>query len=237
MSQLAAANGSSYIWGSGSDFAPEGGTYTLCWCANVRELTCDSLQSFQVAAGRLLVLGPLINHSFTCVRSSDCSDLTPILGAGLSSSSKVALRKGGCGSPIELLVSASNSNGVANFSDSATILTFGKSDLTLGLDYRVIVTADDAGYDLCWCGLESCSASDFVVPLGKLRVEGPVASQEIHCAAGQQCSLSGIQSVGETPGDRIMILTACGGMRAAVPGFPNGGVAERTDAETAVRLW
>ncbi|CAE7548498.1 SVEP1 [Symbiodinium necroappetens] len=224
-----------YTWGSrGSDFAPEGGSYQVCWCANINGILCDSLQLFQMAVGRLQVRGPSSAHSFWCVRGRDCTDLQPLFGVGLSSSDQVVLRSTGCGSVAFQQISPSNLNGIASLGaspgTSGLVLSFGESNLQQGVDLRISANANEAGHDLCWCGRDSCNAEDFSVPFGKLRVQGPLANQEISCSVGQRCSLGAVQSVRASLEDRIMILSACG-TGQAVPGFPGGGIAK------AVATW
>ena len=162
------------------------------------------------------MLGPLTDHSFVCVRGRDCNDLQPVHGTGLSGS-LVSLRSAGCGSAKGQRVSPANQDGIANVTEATNlsgvttnhsgvpyyVLTFGTSNLQEGIDYRLSVNADDAGHYLCWCGLESCSEDSFVVPLGRLRVEGPLANQEARCSVGQPCPLNAIQSVGLNPDDRL----------------------------------
>ncbi|CAE7458020.1 dbo [Symbiodinium sp. CCMP2592] len=223
-----------YTWGSsGSDFAPEGGSYQVCWCANINGIVCDSLQLFQMAVGRLQVRGPSSAHSFWCVRGRDCTDLQPLDGVGLSSSDQVVLRSAGCGSVAFQQISPSNLNGIASLTPgspgtSSLVLSFGESNLQQGVDLRISANANEAGHDLCWCGRDSCNAEDFSVPFGKLRVQGPLANQEISCSVGQRCSLGAVQSVRASLEDRIMILAGCG-TGQAVPGFPGGGIAKAVD--------
>ena len=75
----------------------------------------------------------------------------------------------------------------------------------------------------------SCIAEDFVVPLGKLRLEGPRTNQEVSCSVGQHCTLDNIQSIRPIPGDRIMILGGCG-TGSSISGFPADGIADYVDA-------
>ena len=235
MSKPATQEGSLYVWGEASvDFVPEGGFYGLCWCPNMHDVTCMELQDFQISAGQLRVVGPLSAHVFQCARGQDCAGLGPVQGVGLSANNYVSIRSEGCGSARSIAISPANTNGTAYMEiiDEPSVvvsLAFGESILQEGIDHRISIDADTAGYDLCWCGLAACLPEDFVVPLGKLRVDGPRTNQEVSCAVGHLCSLTDVQSVRASAGDRIMVLTACGA-GFPVPGFPGGGIAEHQDA-------
>lgn len=153
-------DGSIYSWGHLSlmDFVPQGGeNYGLCWCANLRDLTCNTLQSYQISAGQLQVVGPFSNHLFHCVRGQDCTGLQPVEGVGLGDN-QVALRSNGCGSASFLQISLSNGKGIANLqslpaNDSFVTfsLSFGISIPEEGLDHTLLLDASESGYDLCWC--------------------------------------------------------------------------------------
>ncbi|CAE7779820.1 gefF [Symbiodinium sp. CCMP2592] len=228
-----------YTWGDvPADFLPEGGTYRLCWCANMAGLVCASLESFQLFAGLLEVAGPLSDQLFQCVRGQDCVGLEPFRGVGLSTLDRLSLRTGGCGGLAVMQISLANAEGIASLepavfgeSDFSLHFDFGTSDAELGLDHSLLVDASEAGYDLCWCGASendipsgTCSQPPaFLVPAGKLQIEGPGANQEIICSVGQPCTLS-IRSVHAAQGDRIMVLSACG-VDSAVQGFPGRGIA------------
>ena len=233
MSQPASDQGQRYVWQgdmNAMDFAPPGGHYSLCWCANLTGLACASLESFQIQAGRLEVVGPFANHSFTCVRGQDCTGL-PLQGVGFLTG-QVSLRTscGKSGSPLSLSPANENATGIVEQDASSSmvfVLSFGVSDRQL--DHGVSLDASNDGYLLCWCTGKrperSCAFDDSAVDAGRLRVEGPRTNQEVSCSVGQSCAPSGLESVGAVAGDRLMVLTACG-TGSAVPGFPGGGIAE-----------
>ena len=242
-SKPASGEGNLYTWGDvPADFLPEGGTYRLCWCANMAGLLCANLESFQLFAGLLEVAGPFSDQLFQCVRGQDCSSLEPFRGVGLSSLDRLSLRAGGCGGGAVMQISPANADGTASLepamlgeSDFSLHFDFGASDAELGLDHGLIIDASEAGYDLCWCGASgndvpsTCSQPmAFLVPAGKLQIEGPGANQEIICSVGQPCSLS-VRSVHAALGDRIMVLSACG-VESLVQGFPGRGIAEYAQA-------
>ena len=153
-------DGSIYSWGHLSlmDFVPQGGeNYGLCWCANMQDLTCNTLQSYQISAGQLQVVGPFSNHLFHCVRGQDCTGLQPVEGVGLGDN-QVALRSNGCGSSSFLQISLTNKNVIANLqslpaNDSFVTfsLSFGISIPEEGLDHTLLLDSSESGYDLCWC--------------------------------------------------------------------------------------
>ncbi|CAE7792877.1 rngB [Symbiodinium sp. CCMP2592] len=236
VSKPATQEGRFYVWGenSGADFTPEGGYYSLCWCPNMHDRMCAELQDFQFPAGQLKVSGPLSNHFFQCARGQDCKALGPVQGVDLSTQDQVSIRSDGCGSAGSagraIAVSPANKDGMAHLEVvdepfAGLALSFGISRLQEGIDHRLFLDADVVGYDLCWCGLDSCLLEDYVVPLGSLQVDGPRANQEVSCSVGQLCSLRDIQSVRAHAGDRVMVLTACG-TGYPVPGFPGSGIAE-----------
>ena len=216
ISKPATHRGSRYVWGnSRSEFSPEGGLYNLCWCANMRSLTCGSLRTnFILSAGQLEVIGPVANHSFECVRGQDCSGLTAFQGHLLSSENEVALRNE-CGGSEMLSVAAANPEGTGSLSISSGVfsLAFGE----------MLLDANQAGYSICWCGQGCVAASDFAVPAGRLRVLGPYASQQANCFLGQQCRLQQIQGVGLLMGDKIMLRTNCDA-GPMLPGSPGDGI-------------
>ena len=156
--------------------------------------------------------GPLTEQTFSCVRGADCHNLQPLNGTGLLRS-QVAVRSAGCWSTKGQQISPGNRKGIANVTEAIGsngttlyyVFTFGISSVRQSIDYGLTLAADDAGHDLCWCGLDSCSDEDFSVPLGKLRVEGPLSNQETSCAVGQPCSLSAVQAVGISPDDRLAL--------------------------------
>ena len=156
-------DGSNYSWGQGSmDFIPQGGFYALCWCVNLRELTCDTLQNYHIMAGQVEVVGPFSNHLFQCVRGHDCSGLQPLEGVGLVLDNQVALRSNGCGSSTFLQISVANSHGIASLESlpgtgSNGSNSFATFSLSFGTsiphsDHTLLLDSSESGYDLCWCG-------------------------------------------------------------------------------------
>ncbi|CAE7037113.1 Herc4 [Symbiodinium sp. CCMP2592] len=243
-SKPASGEGNLYTWGDvPADFLPEGGIYRLCWCASMAGLVCASLEGFELFAGLLEVAGPLSDQLFQCVRGQDCLGLEPFRGVGLSSLDRLSLKAGGCGGAV-MQISPANADGTASLQRLEALGVFGESeevslrfnfgtssDVEPLLDHGLRIDASEAGYDLCWCGASendvpaTCSQPpDFLVPAGKLQIEGPGANQEIICSIGQPCALS-IRSVHAAQGDRIMVLSACG-VDSAVQGFPGRGIAE-----------
>eukprot|EP00438_Fugacium_kawagutii_P028600 Skav226692 [mRNA] locus=scaffold3971:163350:175064:- [translate_table: standard] len=203
ISMPATFNGSRYVWGDTLiDFHPEGGVYNLCWCANMRDLSCVSLRAnFIVFAGQLEVIGPLANHSFECVRGQDCSGLTAFQGHSLSSQNQVALRNA-CGGSEPLSVASGNPNGTGSLSSG---VDGGELSIAFG---EVLMDADE-GYAICWCARACDSAEAFAVPAGYLRVLGPYANQRANCFLGQLCILKDIKGVALMAGDQIMLRTDC----------------------------
>ena len=244
ISTQSTGNGSRYEWGNSSEdpstFALLGGNYSMCWCANMHDLTCAELQlNFWISAGTLEVVGPEW-HEFECVRGSDCT-LSPFRGVGLLVTDSVAVRPIACGGTRDLRLSRDNPFGIGSLAEveglehaeeEHFILDFGSSNSESAM--QLTLDSDDLGYFLCWCASarlkeDACQAShDFVVPAGILRVLGPRTNQERSCNVGQLCSLSNIEGVGTKKGDAIMILASCG-HGDAIDGFPNGGIATTTD--------
>ena len=221
VSKPATSEGHRYVWGDSSvEFSPEGGIYNLCWCANMRDLQCGSLQTdFILSAGKLEVIGPFRNHSLDCVRGQTCLGLRPFQGHQLSLEDRVAVRRA-CGGSEVLSLALANPNGTGSLStfDGEFYLTFG----------NVLLDADEA-YTICWCGGSCNTASDFAVPAGHLQVLGPYTNQRTNCFLGQPCHLQNIKGVGLMTGDRIMLRTDCetGPM---LPGSPGNGIAFRNEA-------
>lgn len=236
ISKAATGSGSSYQWGSAiSDFVPQGGLVHLCWCAQMRDLTCESLTSnFFLSAGQLLIVGPL-TQDFTCVRGRDCRDLKPFKGYGLSTGDSLYLQRDACGSSLTNQISPANQLGSGTFAPLSTsgdlvelILGFGQSDAAS--DFKVQIDANQAGYLLCWCQPTSgsCDPASHVVAAGRLSVHGPNTNQERGCAVGQSCSIQGVTGASVLPGDRLQVLSDCG-TGAAIPGFPGQGVLNTSD--------
>ena len=239
ISDLASNNGGQYVLGeTEAEFAPQGGYYNMCWCANINELACEDLNSnFLIAAGQLFVVGPSENL-FECIRGRNCEQLKPFLGFGLLATDSVAVRRDQCGLAAEMPLSLENQNGKGNLlleeisNGTQLVLGFGVSDAAS--DYHLSTDANDGGYALCWCANErglanACSsAEDYRVFAGRLRVVGPRTNQESECFVGQECAVTGIRGVGMQSGDRLMILSNCG-KGTALPGFPGSGILETLD--------
>ncbi|CAE7472602.1 unnamed protein product, partial [Symbiodinium necroappetens] len=220
MSEVASDGGSRYVF---RDFVPFGGNYHLCWCANMHDLTCVEAEDFQISSGELRVIGPFGNQQFTCVRGQDCTGFQ-VQGIGLSQGDGVAVRNG-CGTESTLQLSPANQNGSGLLQGVSQLsLNFGSSQD--GFDHSISLDESE-GYDLCWCGARPCMLQDFVVSFGQLVVEGPSKSQEVSCAIGQLCEMPDIRGQ-LRPGDRIMVLAACG-TGSAISGFPSGGIAEMAE--------
>ncbi|CAE7779863.1 lgals3bpa [Symbiodinium sp. CCMP2592] len=220
MSEVASDGGSRYVF---RDFVPFGGNYHLCWCANMHDLTCVEAEDFQISSGELRVIGPFGNQQFACVRGQDCTGFQ-VQGIGLSQGDGVAVRNG-CGTESTLQLSPANQNGSGLLQGVSQLnLNFGSSQD--GFDHSISLDESE-GYDLCWCGVRPCTVQDFVVSFGQLVVEGPRKNQEVSCAVGQPCALPDIRGQ-LRPGDRIMVLAACG-TSSAISGFPGGGVAEMVE--------
>ena len=231
ISSSATENGSRYVWNHTANdlFAPEGGSYNLCWCANMGDLSCDGLDShFVVSAGQLKVLGPFANHTFTCVRGQDCLHLSPVIGLAISTADSVAVRSI-CTSATPLQLSANNSLGVGGLGLGELIEQTGYTALTLGFgtsasgaSYHVSMNPDDRGYALCWCqgGQGVCSAEAHVVSAGRLRIAGPEPGQAAECFQGQAYVVE-LAGVDLAVGDRLTVLEECG-QGLFLSGLPGG---------------
>ena len=235
ISQPASKNGTRYAWGVGEPALKLlGGTYALCWCANIHDLTCAELQqNFLIAAGQLTVTGPF-QHTFSCVRGLDCA-VGPFEGHDLLVTDVVALRRDCPGNEL-LKVSEWNSQGLGRLKPidgSSFTVDFGVSSVDGASHF--VVDAEGQGYHLCWCasarGLDTACQEiwEFTVPAGRIKVLGPQTNQEKTCFVGQECDLGRIEGVEMEPGDRLMILADCG-LGSAVEGFPNRGIAGTTES-------
>ena len=235
ITDLASNSGKRYVFGDeAEDFAPFGGYYNMCWCANIGDLTCEDLNSnFLISAGQLHVIGPSQNL-FECVRGRDCLGLEPFLGFGLLANDFIAVRRDQCGLAAEMQLSADNQDGKGNFTSNGTHLALGFGTSRSVEDYYLSVDADDGGYALCWCAgsrglVDACgNPEDYQVFAGRLRVVGPRTNQESECFVGQACAVTGIRGVSMAAGDRMMILSNCG-KGTALPGFPGSGIMETSD--------
>ena len=197
ISEPAAGGGTVYSWGQGpSDFTPEGGFYTMCWCASVANLLCpDDGSGFVISAGVMTVAGPLRSNFVECVRGHDCRSLFPFNGTNLSDENGVSVRLGSCGRSSSLKLSLKNIHGTGwleNGTVGEHVLSFGTS-LTAARDYGLSIDAS-FGYILCWCERSCNQPEDFIVDAGQLRVSGPITNQEKHCYRGQPCLLKHIDA-------------------------------------------
>ena len=215
-----------------ADFVLEGGTYYVCWCANMPGLTCTTSEDFKILTGALTVFGPFRDQEFNCSRSQDCTGL-PFQGIGLSTDGSVSLTMFPCGSRLgSVQLSPYNVEGIASIQSVGDRfeLDFGRSNATH--DYGISLDAQDLAWNLCWCGQDCNEAERFVVSAGQLRVLGPRTHQEIRCYIGQPCLLNEtdveFESNGAMNDDRIMVLSACG-TGTAIPGVP-GNSAVRYDS-------
>eukprot|EP00438_Fugacium_kawagutii_P024218 Skav223079 [mRNA] locus=scaffold419:229465:230766:+ [translate_table: standard] len=240
ISKLATESGSRYVWGdAASDFVPQGGLVQLCWCANIRDLTCRELnENFLLSVGELLIIGP-IENTFACLRGQDCLDLEPFSGYGLTTSDHVRIQRDSCGEASALQISFANQEGTGSFQLASEadnfvtlILSFGQTDAEN--DFNLQITANQAGYVLCWCGsrdsFTACAdPADYVVYAGRLSVLGPNRNQERGCSVGQACEIPGVVGASMIPEDRLMILSECG-QGGPIPGIPADGILDSTDA-------
>lgn len=218
--------GTSFQWGQSSeDFVPAGDIYHLCFCANLVEEPCADINQFLLSAGTLRVRGPSQQDaSYECTRGSTCNGIE-IFGYDLQESDRVALHRGGCGS-ADATQHAATSYRARQLGDDL-------SSLTLGFG-RILFDPEDVGYSVCWCAVveqgDCQNIGDFNVAAGKLRLMGAYGGQEKSCAVGQDCALENVAGVGLIPGDRLMILSACG-TGSALPGFPSNGTLETENGQ------
>ncbi|CAE7277787.1 ANKRD50 [Symbiodinium natans] len=172
--------GTSYQWGSNvADFTPAGDIYQLCFCANFAQ-NCQHLDLFLLPAGALLVRGPTSAASqvtYECTRGSLCNQIE-LEGYELQESDRVAVHRGGCGSP----------DSTQHFATAARVTMrepswkgFGNLS-RLALDFSTILfDPEDVGYSLCWCAVENVGdcqdVQQFNVAAGKLRLMGAYGGQ------------------------------------------------------------
>ena len=208
-------SGSSVSFGS-TLITAGGGVFRLCWCAS--GFTCSTTEHYRVDVGELLLVGPAITQSRSCMSGQSCAFHAPP-GKMLSTADSYLVLEtcGVAGSLVKGLPDGgmlSISAGNATSCDVNCELTFGTTT----------VTAPGGSYQLCWCfASQNCiREEDFVVTVGDFELIGPQTLFDKTCIAGQSCVVDiGVQSAlsWSDANDTLAILETCGVSRLAYVAF------------------
>ena len=209
-----------------------GGQYRLCWCGSseetwiqgandsnssvsvLRTLGCATSEDFQIDAGEIHLVGPVLGQARTCIGGQLCR-IEGLVGYGLAPSDRLLVMNS-CGS-ISALPAGFPGTGTALVPTNRTVAA-NISDF-----WNTIVTAAGGTYRLCWCGElgASCSASqDFSVDVGDFTLLGPrPLEQHRTCISGRACFLAaspdhGLEGLGVDPAAdgllAIPLASTCG---------------------------
>jgi hypothetical protein len=205
------ASGGGSIYSNTNPITANGGIYSMCWCGFGS--VCNTPANFQVDAGNLTVVGPILDQEKTCIASQVCS-ITNYQGTALSTNDRILILDT-CGTNTNLQHMPNNalSTELHNFGHFVSWGPF-KSKAAGGT------------YRLCWCSaLSSCNGGgvDFIVDSGTLHHIGPYHFQQQFCRPGLLCTFEDFTGYGLQDGDRMMALATCGS-GSGVPGFPNNAL-------------
>ena len=231
-----ASSGSSVDFGTIS--VALGGSYRLCWCPIVEGLSnvtvvvngsdinrTSLVDCFKVDMGELHLVGPVLSGARTCVSGRACF-LDGFYGKWLLDTDRVFVMDT-CGRQVS---NGFDSQGAALVQSIGTIQWVMQP-----------ITATGGQYRICWCSLVNSSTSTnssnpvpceaahvdaFLTDVGTLHVLGPNPfSQRWTCISGQSCKISGIDGIGLSDSDSIMVLQTCA-TASVVSRFPMSGQAE-----------
>ena len=231
----------------GTITALSGGSYRLCWCPMVEGLSnvtvvvngtdinrTSLVDCFKVDMGELHLIGPVLSEARTCVSGRACF-LDGFQGKWLLDTDRVFVMDT-CGQQV---ANGFDSQGAASVQSIGTVQWALQPNTAPGGQYR-----------LCWCSLvnssanishpipcEAALADAFLTDVGTLQVLGPHPfSQMWTCITGQSCKISGIQGLGLSDSNSIMVLQTCA-TPALVSGFPMSGLAELVVGEGSEATW
>ncbi|CAK9109828.1 Alpha-agarase [Durusdinium trenchii] len=214
----ASASGSTFSW---EVAAPSGGSFRLCWCANLQNYSAGNLthtpphsgcvvpEEFQLDIGRLDVVGPvagLIEQRFTCLLGRACR-LSGLDSLGFLEGDRL------------LVLDTCGAQPTRNYLDGVVSDVSGTQS-TVRWQSPVLTSISGGQYRLCWCGRTSWSSgsnqtttpSDCRVDAGELSISGPAPLyQHRTCISGEVCSFNGIIGQGHLSNeDSFLVLDTCG---------------------------
>ena len=235
----------------GTISAALGGSYRLCWCPMVEGLSnatvvvngsdvnrTSLVDCFKVDMGELHLVGPVLGESRTCVSGRACF-LDGFQGKWLLDTDRVLVMDT-CGQQV---ASGFDSQGAALVQSIGTVQWAMQP-----------ITAAGGQYRICWCSLvnsstaptnrsgdlvpcEAAHVDAFLTDVGTLQVLGPNPfNQRWTCISGQSCKIGGIDGIGLSNSDSIMVLQTCA-TASVVPRFPLSGQAEILVGEGSEAAW
>ena len=176
-----------------------GGIYKLCWKGNGQS-------SFGGEAGSVVILGPVADHQRV---ASDSSPLIVSLfqGAVPASASQMGDRvriADSCDLQASSPVAGIDDGGISQkLEPNASHFRWGDS----------LLSAPGGTYRMCWCAghrLDNSprpceAASDFMVDVGALAINGPAGDQAWSCDTSRPCSIYGLRGAGLTADDKLLV--------------------------------
>ena len=235
----------------GTISAALGGSYRLCWCPMVEGLSnatvvvngsdvnrTSLVNCFKVDMGELHLVGPVLGEARTCVSGRACF-LDGFQGKWLLDTDRVLVMDT-CGQQV---ASGFDSQGAALVQSIGTVQWAMQP-----------ITAAGGQYRICWCSLVNSSTAStnssgdlvpceaahvdaFLTDVGTLQVLGPNPfNQRWTCISGQSCKISGIDGIGLSNSDSIMVLQTCA-TASVVPRFPLSGQVEILVGEGSEAAW
>ena len=197
-----------------------GGQYRLCWCA--RGMSCSTAEAFRVDMGELLVRGPILHQSFTCLSGQTCH-IDGIQGTALSEQDSFAILDT-CGERHKRRKSDAHAAIQGKVTNDASMATL--SGASVSWD---VLTYSGGIYRLCWCArlndASGCAQGfrDFHVDVGAMHLAGPLRDQHYTCVSGRNCHVEPILGLHLSNDDRVLVLDTCG-VSTALPRFSHAGL-------------
>jgi len=183
----ATTDGTSYSW-PGLALA-EGGKYTICWCRVLvgSDSTCRTPDDFLIFAGEMVLVGPLLHHSFTCFSGRDCDIV-------IEWPAEVSPRSG------YVLVSSSASCTGENHKGFPRFATAGTTQFRWS---SIFATAGE--FAACWCLAPGCTKpADFMHQIGTIEVKGPNSGHTFQCLWRQSCTVAPISGTNMLNGQALL---------------------------------
>lgn len=170
----------SFTWGMDYPVVRNGGIFKLCLLVAASD--DDSLDLVPLEAGTLQFDGPLGDEYFMRMAAEPLV-VGPVHGTGLLQGDLVLVAQGTCGHSAITSAPALGGEGISFATLNGTDFAFpGAANAPGGL------------YTLCWCrpaDFTPCRrASDFLIKVGTLALNGPLIAQANHCSSGLLCTLS-----------------------------------------------
>ena len=152
------------------------GMYTMCWCRQHSNTSCEAASDFQVLVGLVRLTGPLLGQAFQCDFSSHCI-VSGLQGSGLAVGDKL-LPMQECGTSRP---SATFPNAQPFYAYNEQAAADGSSDkIVFDLGLLPLQGAAPEVVQLCWCHHSTdCEISEYRATAVHLQVSCPPGTYEL----------------------------------------------------------